>query len=125
MRQGPFNSESVNAVVPNSGVFVLPRMTKPAALSLATCARSKSGTFAANAGQENVVRMPAVVSRSLSEIGTPWKGASAGASVFARASASASSAQTVTYAPSSRVEPFDPLEVELDELERSDLSLPD
>ena len=65
------------------------------------CARSKSGTFAANAGQENVVRIPAVVSRSLSEIGTPWNGVSAGTSVFARASASASSAHTVTYAPSS------------------------
>ena len=78
MRQGPFSAESVNAVVPNSGVFVLPRMTKPAALSRATWARSKSGTFDANAGEENVVRMPAVVSRSLSEIGTPWNGASAG-----------------------------------------------
>jgi hypothetical protein len=30
VRQGPFSSESVNAVVPNSGAFVLPRITKPA-----------------------------------------------------------------------------------------------
>ncbi len=40
--------------------------------------------------------MPAVVSRSLSEIGTPWNGASAGESDFVRASASASSLRTVT-----------------------------
>ena len=91
----------MNAVVPNSGVFVLPRITKPAAFSRVTWARSKSGTFDANACEENVVRIPAVVSRSLSEIGTPWKGASAGSSAFARASASASSPRTVTYAPSS------------------------
>ena len=101
MRQGPLSEESVNAVVPNSGVFVLPRITNPAAFSRVTWARSKSGTFEANACEENVVRIPAVVSRSLSEIGTPWKGASAGSSAFARASASASSPRTVTYAPSS------------------------
>ncbi len=34
VRQGPFRAESVNAVVPNSGVFVLPSTTNPAALSL-------------------------------------------------------------------------------------------
>ena len=101
VRQGPFSGESVKAVVPNSGVFVLPRTTKPAARVRATCARSKSGTFSANGLLENVVRIPAVVSRSLNAIGTPWKGASAGASAFSRASASACSAQTVTNAPSS------------------------
>ena len=101
VRHGPFSGESVKAVVPNSGVFVLPRTTKPAARVRATWARSKSGTFSANARQEKVVRIPAVVSRSLSAIGTPWKGASAGASAFSRAAASASSPQTVTNAPSS------------------------
>jgi hypothetical protein len=54
------------------------------------------GTFDANADVENVVAMPAVVSRSLSEIGTPWNGASAAASAFACASTSASSPRTVT-----------------------------
>ena len=39
----------MKAVVPNSGVFVFPRMTKPAAFSLVMWARSKSGTFDANA----------------------------------------------------------------------------
>ena len=71
MRQGPFSGESVNAVVPNSGVFVLPRTTNPAARVRATCARSKSGTLSAKGLLENVVRIPAVVSRSLSAIGTP------------------------------------------------------
>ena len=72
------------------------REPRRAALSRAMCAMSKSGMLSANAGHENVVRIPAVVSRSLSEIGTPWNGASAAASVFARASARAASAQTVT-----------------------------
>ena len=71
------------------------------------------------------MRVPAVVSRSLSEIGTPWNGASAGSSAFACASASASSPRTVTYAPSCGIEPLDPLQVELDELDRRDLPLPD
>ena len=96
VRQGPFRGESVKAVVPNSGVFVLPSTTKPAAFSRATCARSKSGTFAANASQENVVRIPAVVSRSFSEIGTPWNGAVERSASFPRASVSASSPRTVT-----------------------------
>jgi hypothetical protein len=95
------SEESVNAVVPNSGVFVFPRTTKPAALSRPMWVRSKSGTFEANACDENVVRIPAVVSRSLSEIGTPWNGAAAGSAAFARASATASSPRTVTYAPRS------------------------
>src|SRR6184192_245773 len=30
LRQSPFSSDSVIAIVPNSGVFVLPRITKPA-----------------------------------------------------------------------------------------------
>jgi hypothetical protein len=101
VRHGPFSGESVNAVVPNSGVLVLPITTKPAARVLATWARSKSGTFAANALQEKVVRIPAVVSRSLSAIGTPWNGPSTGASAFARACSRAASPQTVTKAPSS------------------------
>ena len=89
-----------------------------------TWAMSKSGTLSANACEENVVRIPAVVSRSLSEIGTPWKGASAGSSAFARASASASSPRTVTYEPSSGSRRVDPLQVGLDELDRRDLSFP-
>ena len=83
------------------------------------------GTFAANACEENVVRIPAVVSRSLSEIGTPWNGASAGSSAFARASASASLAADRHEGAQLGVQPLDPLEVELDQLDRRDLALPD
>ncbi len=40
----PFSSDSVTAVIPSSGVFVLPSTTKPASLSRRTTAASKSGT---------------------------------------------------------------------------------
>ena len=43
-RQAPFSSDSVTAVMPSSGVFVLPRTTKPASFSRRTTATSKSGT---------------------------------------------------------------------------------
>ena len=42
----------VNATVPNSGVFVLPTITKPASRSRRTTARSKSGTYSAYAREE-------------------------------------------------------------------------
>ena len=51
-RVSPFSSDSVNATVPNSGVFVLPRMTKPASRNRRTTAVSKSGTLSANARLE-------------------------------------------------------------------------
>ena len=51
-RVTPFNSDSVNAVVPNSGVFVFPTITKPASRSLRATAASKSGTLSANARDE-------------------------------------------------------------------------
>ena len=44
LRQGPFSSDSVTAVSPSSGVFVLPMTTKPASFSRRTTAASKSGT---------------------------------------------------------------------------------
>ena len=44
LRQSPFSSDSVCAIVPSSGVFVLPRKTKPASRSRRTAAWSKSGT---------------------------------------------------------------------------------
>ena len=43
-RVTPFSSDSVNATVPNSGVFVLPTMTNPASRIRRTTALSKSGT---------------------------------------------------------------------------------
>src|SRR5262245_2250286 len=101
LRQIPFSADSVTAVIPNSGVFVLPSRTNPASRSRRTTAVSKSSTLSANARHEYVVRIPAVSDRSLMGSGTPENGPGRGS----RASASASSAQTVTYAlsvPSSR-----------------------
>ena len=45
LRQSPFNSDSVIAIVPNSGVFVLPMIVKPASRIFRTTDASKSGTF--------------------------------------------------------------------------------
>src|SRR3954447_24035430 len=71
LRHAPFSSDSVCAIVPNSGVFVLPRMTKPASLMLRTVAESTVGTFCAYALHEYVVGIPATSFRSLIAIGTP------------------------------------------------------
>ena len=76
LRVAPLSSDSVKAVVPNSGVFVLPTMTKPASRSRRTTAMSKSGTKSAKARDEYVVRMPAVAVKSLTATGTPRNGAS-------------------------------------------------
>ena len=93
LRQSPLSSDSVTAIVPSSGVFVLPMTTKPASRIRRTTAASTSGTLSANCLHEYVVRSPAVAVKSLIGIGTPLNGPSAGA----RAAASAPSASTVTY----------------------------
>ena len=100
-RVSPLRSDSVKAMVPNSGVFVLPTMTKPASRMRRTTAVSKSGTLSASARHEYVVRVPAVAVRSFTAIGTPRNGASPPRSSDSRASASASSPRTVTKAFSS------------------------
>ena len=87
LRQAPFSSDSVTAVTPNSGVFVLPTITKPASRMRRTEAGSRCGTYSANAREEKVVRIPAVSVRSLIAIGTPRNGPS-GSSPAACASAS-------------------------------------
>src|ERR1700729_2573160 len=43
-RQAPFSTDSVTERLPNSGVLVLPSITKPAFLRRRTTAASKSGT---------------------------------------------------------------------------------
>ena len=48
-RQLPFSSDSVIAIVPNSGVFVLPSTTNPASRIRRTTAASNFGTLSANA----------------------------------------------------------------------------
>jgi hypothetical protein len=44
LRQAPFRTDSVTAVVPNSGVFVLPSTTKPASRTRRTSSTSRTGT---------------------------------------------------------------------------------
>src|SRR6478672_1407024 len=44
LRQAPFRSDSVTHVMPNSGVFDLPRIVNPAAFIRRTVAGSCSGT---------------------------------------------------------------------------------
>ena len=51
-RVAPFRSDSVNATVPNSGVFVFPTTTNPASRIRRTTAVSKSGTYCAYALDE-------------------------------------------------------------------------
>ena len=97
LRHAPFSSDSVIPIVPSSGVFVLPRTTKPASRMRRTTAASNAGTFCAIAFVEYVVRSPAVSVRSLIEIGTPANGPSSADAAAARAP----SASTVTYAFSS------------------------
>src|SRR6185503_17422642 len=58
LTQAPFSSDSVCAIVPSSGVFVLPRMTKPASLMLRTTAASTCATLCAYALHEYVVGSP-------------------------------------------------------------------
>ena len=44
LRHAPFSSDSVTAVMPNSGVLLLPMTTKPACFSRRTTAASAAGT---------------------------------------------------------------------------------
>ncbi len=59
---------------PNSGVFVFPRITKPALRTRATTSSSESGTRSCQVAVPWVLTMPAVSNRSLTEIGTPRNG---------------------------------------------------
>jgi hypothetical protein len=76
LRHAPFSTDSVTAVEPNSGVFVLPTITKPAARTRRTSAESAAGTLSANGRDEYVVRTPATSVRSLIASGTPRNGPS-------------------------------------------------
>ena len=86
---------------PNSGVFVLPSTTAPDAFTRSTTAESTTGTRFSKSSEPPVVRIPADISRSLTDMGTPWSGPSSSplitASSAAWASARALSAATVRY----------------------------
>ena len=79
---------------PNSGVFVLPSITAPAALTRSTTAESSSGTLSWKARDPPVVRIPRVSSRSLIEMGTPCRGPRASPRATA---ASASLAESMAW----------------------------
>ena len=86
---------------PNVGVLVLPIMMAPAAFRRATIGASSVGTLSEKSRVPNVVRTPLVMTRSLTENGTPWSGPSVArrrpsARSAARAARRASSAVTVT-----------------------------
>jgi hypothetical protein len=89
--------------LPISDVVVLPSEMSPAARMNRTTSLSAPGTKSANAADPNVVRTPAVIVRSLMAVGTPCSGPrpSAGTASSAFACARASSAVTVTNAPTS------------------------
>lgn len=98
LREGPYACGSVHGVVPNSGVFVFPRTMNPASRMRRTGASSACGMYSAYTRDPYVVRTPSVASRSLMEIGTPWKGASLAVASAVRAWSSARSRHVVTYA---------------------------
>src|SRR4029079_9627098 len=52
LRQGPSSSDSVTAVIPSSGVFVLPSTTKPASFRRRPPAPSNPATYPAQARRE-------------------------------------------------------------------------
>src|SRR3972149_657421 len=58
-RVAPVSSDSVKAVVPNSGVAVLPSTMKPAVFRRRTWAGSKAGTLAAKGREPKGGRGPA------------------------------------------------------------------
>ncbi len=102
LRVRPNSGASVRHCWPNSGVVVFPTTIAPARFSRATESASSSGTWSLKIRLPQVVRMPAVGTRSFTAIGTPCKGPSAfpriTACSAARAAASACSSATVMNA---------------------------
>src|SRR5262245_7185605 len=96
---------SVTEPIANSSMFVLPRITAPAALSWATGVASYGGTKCSRMRDPHVVVTPSVQNTSLIAMGTPSSGPSGFLARYrasaARAAASAASRVTVRYAPRS------------------------
>ncbi len=84
LRVGPNSFGSVNGVMPNSGVLVLPKMTAPARRKRSTSVESRAGLKSARNRLPAVCGTPAIAaSRSLSSSGTPRNGASEAGSAAA------------------------------------------
>jgi len=86
-----------------------------------TTAASNAGTLAAYALVEYVVRSPAVSLRSFIEVGTPWNGASETARLRRARRSEGTLGVDGHVCIELRIEPFDPLEIELGELDRRHL----
>ena len=98
LRVMPCATDSVNGHCPNSGMFVLPTTTAPAARSRRTTSASAAAGVVLPR-PPNVVTRPATSSSSLIATGTPCNGPRSPACVSrAAASASDSSARTVVKA---------------------------
>src|SRR2546423_12668238 len=75
LRTGPNSTGSHAGAMPNSGVLVLPTMTRPARRSRSTSSESNADTFAARQREPSVQRTPSISqARSLTRYGTPLKG---------------------------------------------------
>src|SRR5690242_1440786 len=75
LRAGPNSTGSHAGAIPNSGVLVLPSMTRPARRSLSTSSESKPDTLPARKREPSVKRTPSISqARSLTRYGTPANG---------------------------------------------------
>src|SRR5690606_36281138 len=88
-RVTPCSGLSVRILQPSSGVVVLPKTIPPARRTRAIASASAAGTFPANAREPCAVRMPAVLIRSLAEIGKPCSGPSGAPAARSRSARSA------------------------------------
>ena len=74
LRQGPSSADSDVPVMPNSGVFVLPRITAPAFRSFSTTVAVTLETLCSRILDPAVMGTPSISMRSLKATGMPWKG---------------------------------------------------
>ena len=124
VRQGPFRAESVNAVVPNSGVFVLPRITKPGRPELGDVSQVEVGDVGRERGtgerRPDAGRRVEILERDRDSV---ERRLGRRVRLRPRVGERLVAAHRDVRAEL-RVQALDPLEVELDELERRHLSLP-
>ena len=99
LRVGPNSTGSHAGAIPNSGVLVLPRMTRPARRSRSTSSESKADTWPARKREPSVKRTPSIsMARSLTRYGTPANGPAGAARACSAASSAARSKTGVTTA---------------------------
>ena len=125
VRQGPFRAESVNAVVPNSGVFVLPRIDEAGRPEPGDVRQVEVGDVGRERGtgerRPDAGRRVEILERDRDAVeGRLGRRVRLRPRVGERLVAADRDVRAEL-----RVQALDPLEVELDELERRDLSFPD